>query len=116
MCATGTYHVSCECCLSKTMCWYYLPYPVLKDTLAMGAALKNNLATVLGITKSNDLEPHFQICGDTVAVLRGHENCCRFCHSVWSESTKGSIAGWCTFRIRGEAGVMAELRNIAPRK
>ena len=41
-------------------------------------AVKLLLRCSTGKIKSNSLEPHYQTFSDDVAVLRGHQNCCRF--------------------------------------
>ena len=60
--------------------------------------------------KSNNLEPHFPTSATNSQSLDDEKTVVALPHC--SESTRDSIAGWWTFFIRGDVGVMAEIRNV----
>ena len=79
-----------------------------------GGAVKKTLAHSTRENKSNNLEPHFPNFSDKVAVPRWHEICCRFATLQGEHQRLDRRV--VDFSIRGDAGVMAETRNVVRKK
>ena len=80
----------------------------------MEGAVQKHLATVWEKNKSNKLRTTFSNFSDKVAVRRWHENCCRFATLQWEHQRLDRRL--VNVLIRGDAGVMAELRNVVRKK
>ena len=78
-----------------------------------GGAVKKHLATVREKTNPTTWNHIFQLQRQSRGPYRGHENCCRFA-TLQLEHQR--LDRRVDFSIRGDAGVMAEIRNVERKK
>ena len=84
-------------------------YSYVRVLLIDGGALKKNTWPQYEKKQIQQPSTTFSNFSDKVAVLRGHENCCRFATLQWEHQRLDRRV--LDSLIRGDAGVMAGLRN-----